>query len=169
MTRHVLHTALAAILGLSATSALADHHNPLDACVKASQQKHPGKMTSLSSEIEDGKAQFEIDIHGNDGFGWEVECNAATGKINRVEREIKGSSTEFTSKAKLRLDEAMKLALDKYPGEIVNTEYDIEDDGEVSYEFIIRTTSGKMIEIEVDATDGKLAGEEEILYHIGGR
>lgn len=167
MIRPFLHTSLAAALALATHTALADHHNPLDSCVKATLEKHPGKMTSLSSEIEDGKAQFEIDIHGNDGFGWEVECDAATGKINRIEREIRANSDEFKSKAKLRLDQAMKLALDKYPGNVLNTEYDIEDDGEISYEFIIRTTNGKTVEIEVDATDGKLAGEEEVLYRIG--
>lgn len=167
MNRTLLHIALAAALTATAGIAQADHHNPLDACVKAALAKHPGKMTSLSSEIEDGKAQFEIDIHGNDGFGWEAECDAATGKINRIERELRANAQEFKSKAKLRLDQAMKLALDKYPGDVVNTEYDIEDDGEISYEFIIRTDSGKTIEIEVDATDGKLAGEEEVLYRIG--
>ncbi len=43
----------------------------------------------------------------------------------------------------------------------------MEDDGEISYEFVIRTNNGKMIEIEVDAVTGKLAGEEEVLYRIG--
>lgn len=167
MPRPFLPSVLAAALALTAHTALADHHNPLDACVKSALAKHPGKMTSLSSEIEDGKAQFEIDIHGNDGFGWEAECDAASGKVNRIEKEIRATSEEFKSRAKLRLDQAMKLALDKYPGDVLNTEYDIEDDGEASYEFIIRTTSGKTVEIEVDATDGKLAGEEEVLYRIG--
>ena len=46
-------------------------------------------------------------------------------------------------------------------------EDDMEDDDEISYEFVIRTNNGKMIEIEVDAVTGKLAGEEEVLYRIG--
>lgn len=167
MNRTLLRISLAAALGFLAQAGQADHHTPLDTCVKAVLAKHPGKMTSLSSEIEDGKPQFEIDIQGQDGQGWEAECDAATGKVNRIERELRANSEEFKSKAKLRLDQAMKLALDKYPGDVLNTEYDIEDDGEISYEFIIRTTSGKIIEIEVDATDGKLAGEEEVLYRIG--
>lgn len=166
MRMHTLPLIVAGIFSAS-LMAQASPSTPLDQCVKAALAKHPGKMQSFSAEIEDGKAQFEIDIKGSDGNGWEVECDAASGKINRFEREIRASSKEFKSKAKLRLDAAMKNALDKYPGEIINTEYDIEDDGEISYEFIIKTDAGKTVEIEVDAVSGKLAGEEEVLYHIG--
>jgi uncharacterized membrane protein YkoI len=149
--------------------ALAAEPIPLDLCVKAALEAHPGKIKSLSSEIEDGKSQFELDIKGLDGKYWEVECDALTGKINRTEREIRAHSTEFKSKAKISREEATKTALAKYPGKVINTEYDIEDDGEISYEFIIQTKEGKYIEVEVDAVTGKLAGEEEVLYHIGGK
>lgn len=149
--------------------ALAAEPTPLDLCVKAVLEAHPGKIKSLSSEIEDGKSQFELDIKGLDGKYWEVECDALTGKINRTEREIRAHSTEFKSKAKISREDATKTALAKYPGKVINTEYDIEDDGEISYEFIIQTKEGKYIEVEVDAVTGKLAGEEEVLYHIGGK
>lgn len=166
MNLKLLNIGLATALVAMTTAA---HAAPtaLDHCVKAAQDKHPGKLMSLSSEIEDGKSQYEIDIQGQDGFGWEAECDAATGKINRIEREIRANAKEFKSKAKVRLDAAIKIALDKYPGDVLNTEYDMEDDGEISYEFVIRTNNGKMIEIEVDAVTGKLAGEEEVLYRIG--
>ena len=166
MNKTLLNLVLASVVSAGSGTVLAAA-NPLDACVEAALAAHPGRLESLSSEIEDGKSQFEIDINGKDGFGWEIECDAATGKIKRTEREIRAHSTEFKSRAKIRLDAAMKIALDKYPGDIYNTEFDSEDDGEISYEFIIKTDSGKMIEVEVDAVTGKLAGEEEILYRIG--
>lgn len=166
MNLKLLNIGLATAL-LAMTTAAHAAPTALDNCVKAAQDKHPGKLMSLSSEIEDGKSQYEIDIQGQDGFGWEAECDAATGKINRIEREIRANAKEFKSKAKVRLDAAIKIALDKYPGDVLNTEYDMEDDGEISYEFVIRTNNGKMIEIEVDAVTGKLAGEEEVLYRIG--
>jgi uncharacterized membrane protein YkoI len=147
-------------------SAHAAHTTPLDTCVKASQAKHPGKMVSLASEIEDGKSQFEIDIKADDGTAWEVECSASSGKILRIEREIQPDAAEFKSKAKLSEADARKLALAKYPGEVVHVENDLEDDGEISYEYVIKTKD-KYIEIEVDAESGKLAGYEEVLYHIG--
>ncbi|HSI22469.1 MAG TPA: PepSY domain-containing protein [Methylophilaceae bacterium] len=166
MTHKLLTIGLAAALA-AITSAAHAAPTALDNCVKAALDKHPGKLASLSSEIEDGKSQYEIDIQGQDGFGWEAECDAATGKINRIEREIRANAKEFKSKAKVRLDAAMKIALDKYPGDVLNTEYDMENDGEISYEFVIRTSPGKTVEIEVDAVTGKLAGEEEVLYRIG--
>lgn len=152
----------------AASSLQAAELTPLDICVKSILQNHPGKMVSLSSEIEDGKSQYEIDIKGKDGKNWEVECDAKTGKVNRLEGEIDANSSEFKSKAKITLEQASKLALQKYPGKIIHNEFDLEKDGEISYEFIIKTNGGKMIEIEVDAESGKLAGEEEVLYHIGG-
>ncbi len=167
MNKSLISIALAGILTISINPANAAHHDPLSACVKVALAKHPGRMDSLSYEFEDGKSQFEIDIKGNDGRNWEVECDASSGKINRIEREISASAPEFKSKAKIRLDAALKIALDKYPGDVINIEYDLEDDGEISYEFIIKTQDGKTIEIEVDAESGKLAGYEEVIYRIG--
>ena len=62
----------------------------------------------------------------------------------------------------MSLEAAQKTALKKYPGEIVETEYEIEPDGAASYEFDIKTRSGKEMKVEVDATSGKIveAGEE---------
>ena len=167
MKQRLITLVLLGALATLTNPAYAAKDTPLDACVKAALAKHPGKMVSLSSEIEDGKSQFEIDIKGDDGSNWEVECDAKTGKIIRFEREIKDNAAEFKGKAKLSQEAAIKAALDRYPGKILNTEYDIEDDGEISYEFIIKTEAGKIIEIEVDAVSGKLAGYEEVLYHIG--
>lgn len=157
----------AGMLTLTLSSAYAATPTPLDTCVKAVLSKHPGKVVSLSSEVEDGRAQYELDVKGADGSAWEAECDARTGRLLRIEREIKSNSADFKSKAKLSEDEAKKLALNKYPGDVLNTEYDIEDDGEISYEFIIHTKSGKIVEVEVDAISGKLAGDETVNYRIG--
>jgi len=167
MSNQWIRVAVASLFLGSAFVAQSAEVNALDACVASSLQKHPGKIVSLASEVEDGKKQYELDIKGNDGRNWEVECNAKTGKINRVEQEISPNDAAFKSKAKIRLDQAIKSALDKYPGHIVNIEYDLEDDGEISYEFMIETVDGKAIEIEVDAVNGKLAGFETVNYRIG--
>jgi uncharacterized membrane protein YkoI len=59
-------------------------------------------------------------------------------------------------------------ALKAHPGEIIETEYEIESNGDASYEFDIKTKEGKEIKMEVDAATGKIIenGEEEI-YQIG--
>ncbi len=46
-------------------------------------------MHTLEAEISDGKAQYEFDIKGKDGKGWEVEVDAVTGKLEEnPEQEI---------------------------------------------------------------------------------
>jgi uncharacterized membrane protein YkoI len=46
-------------------------------------------------------------------------------------------------------------------------EYDIESNGDASYEFDILTKGGKEMKVEVDASTGKLVEESEELYQIG--
>lgn len=50
----------------------------------------------------------------------------------------------------------------------METEYEIESNGDASYEFDIKTPDGKELKMEVDAATGKIVenGEEEI-YQIG--
>jgi uncharacterized membrane protein YkoI len=150
--------------------AYADKHggkyDDLGSCVAAALQVHPGKVTAVRGEIEDGVTQYELDIEGKDGKNWEAECDAKTGKILETEAEVSGNDPAFISKAKVSLDVALKTALAKYPGSVLKTEYELEGDG-ASYEFDIITKDGKMIEVEVNAIDGTLGAPEEVLYDIG--
>lgn len=160
---------IAALFSLAAVPvAHAAKYDDLGACYKAAQDLHPGKVTSVRGELENGKVQYELDIDGNDGKQWEVECDAKTGKVLETEGEVAGNDPAFTSKAKVSLDAAVKTALVKYPGAITKIEYEIEADGGVAYEFDILTNDGKLLEVEVDAVTGKLGDPEEVLYQIGG-
>ncbi|HUF20055.1 MAG TPA: PepSY domain-containing protein [Burkholderiales bacterium] len=143
------------------------HSDALGACLKAGLSAYPGKAVSVRFEIEGGKHQYEVDIKGNDGKSWEVECDAKTGKVLQVEREVKADDPEFTSKAKVRLDAALKTALDRYPGSVMKIEYEIEKGGNVAYEFDIKSSGGRLLEVEVDAVTGELKDSEEVLWHIG--
>lgn len=159
---------MAAVAVFSTSVAHADMHgNPLGTCVGEGLAAHPGEAIGVRFEIEDGKHQYEVDIKGNDARHWEIECDARTGKLLETEREVAADSPEFTSPAKVRLDAAMKTALDKFPGTIVKTEYEIENGGKVAYEFDIRRRDGKLLEVEVDAVTGKLSDPEEVLWQIG--
>lgn len=159
---------LAAVMSMAfAPAAYAAKYDDLGSCYKAAMEMYPGKVTSVRGEIEDGKVQYELDIAGNDGKEWEVECDAKTGKVTDSEQEVAGNDQAFTSKAKVTLDVAIKAALAKYPGAVSKIEYEIEKDG-VAYEFDILTKDGKVLEVEVDAVTGKVGDPEEVLYQIGG-
>ncbi|HEY8355456.1 MAG TPA: PepSY domain-containing protein [Methylophilaceae bacterium] len=165
MKKNILLVALFSLAAIPVTHA--DTHDALGACVKAAQKLYPGKITSVRGEIEDGKVQYELDIDGNDGKQWEVECDAKTGKVLETEGETTGNDPAFISKAKVSLADAVKAALAKYPGTISKIEYEIESDG-VAYEFDILTKDGRVLEVEVNAITGEIDDPEEVLYEIGG-
>ncbi len=165
--RRKLLTAMAMSLLMVPAAHAGKQGDALEACVNAGLAAHPGKAVSVRLELEDGKRQHEVDIKGKDGKLWEVECDAKTGKLLETEREVHADATEFTGKAKVRLDAAMKTALDKHPGTIMKIEYEIENSGSVAYEFDIKTADGKTLEVEVDAVTGKLSDPEEVLFQVG--
>jgi hypothetical protein len=70
----------------------------------------------------------------------------------------------FKEKARISLEEAKAIALKKYPGTIVETEFEIEADGSASYEFDIARKNGKEMKVEVDATSGKIVEANRELW-----
>lgn len=169
MKNNILTLALAAALFAPAAQAAAAPADPLGACVKAAQKVHPGQIRTLRAEIEDGQHQYELVIKGNDGKVWGVECNSKTAKITEDEQVVRPDDPAFTSRAKISLDAALKAALAKYPGTVVRFEYEIEpDENDVAYEFDIKQADGRILEVEVSATTGKVEEPEEVLYQIGG-
>jgi len=159
-----------AILSLVSSVAFADSHTHkgrMETCMKAALKKHPGEVVSLEAEVEKGRgAIYEFDIKGADGKEWEVECVAKTGKVYEEELDVDPNSDEFKSKAKVSMEDAKKTALEKFAGEVVSTEYELED-GNPVYEFDIKMSSGKEMEVEVDAVTGKIGETEEEVYEIG--
>lgn len=145
-----------------------NHKSGLDMCVKNSMKMHPGEIVSLRAEMEEDNHQFELDINADDGMMWEVECDSKTGKVLEVERSVAADDEEFTSQAKVSLDEALAKVLAEYPGVLLNIEYEIEPEGEASYEFDIQDEEGQVWEVEVNAISGKLKSAEKVIYQIGG-
>jgi len=143
------------------------HTGKMESCMKAALAKHPGSVISMEAEIEDGKPTYEFDIKGTDGKEWEVECAAKTGKLIEEEEEVDAKDPRFASKAKVSFDDAKKTALAAHPGEVIESETAIESNGDISYEFDIKTKDGKEIEVEVDAVSGKIIETEEETYQIG--
>lgn len=164
---HIVLTLSSFTLAIAAGAAEA-HSGKLESCVKAALAKHPGKILSLEAEIEKGKPIYELDIKGKDGKEWEIECDAATGKLTEEEQEVANADDEaFKAKAKVTEEEARKTALGRKAGEVIEVEYNLEADGNPSYEFDIVDKDGKEWEIEVDAVTGKVLEEERELFQIG--
>jgi len=54
---------------------------------KMALEKYPGKVTSSELEIADGRAVYEVEIDTADGRELEVQVDAATGEIGKIEVE----------------------------------------------------------------------------------
>ena len=140
----------------------------MEACMKAALAKREGEVVKLEFKDESGVPIYEFEVLGKDGKSWELECNANQGKITEEEQEVDNADDAlFKAKAKITLEQAKEIALKAHPGEVVEVEYEIESDGNASYEFDIQTSKGE-IKLEVDATTGKIIEDNENeLYQIG--
>ena len=176
MNKKIVVIALAsAFMSTQAYAGTHAHTGKMETCMKAALAKHPGEVLTLEAEIENGKPIYEFDIKGKDGKEWEVECDAKTGKVTEVEQEVADADAPafsaddpaFKEKAKISQEDAKKIALAKYPGEVVDTEFAIESDGNPSYEFDIKTADGKEWEVEVSAVTGKILEVEQEIYQVG--
>ena len=168
MKKHLISALVSAMVISSPVIAAEKFTGKLETCMKAALAKHAGEIISLEAELDKGKAIYEFDIKGKDGKEWEVECAAASGKVIEENLEVTDATDPaFKVKAKITQDEAKKVALAKYAGEVVETEFKIEVNGNPSYEFDIKTPDGKEYEIEIDAVTGKVVGDQIEIYQIG--
>lgn len=168
-------TLLAAVItaGFSGI-ALADHEtikpksfDSLGKCVKAALTKHDGKIVKVELKSEKKAPVYEFDIESKDGTAWDVECDVKTSKITEIEQEVKADDAKFKAVAKVSEADAKATALKAHPGTVVETEYEIEDDGKVSYEFDILEADNEEVKVEVDAVTGKIVEVDYEVYQVG--
>ncbi len=78
------------------------HNATLNQCIKVALERHPGAITEVEVELEDGKTIIDVDVQGKDGKNWEVECDAATGEVleDTEESDDKEESDKKDSGAK---------------------------------------------------------------------
>jgi uncharacterized membrane protein YkoI len=157
-----------------ATSVTADQHAKLpktkygiEHCVTQALKVKPGLVSKSELKVEDKVPVYEFTIDSENGQVWDVECSTATGKVIETEEQVSSADDpKFQSKMKVTEAEARKTALKAYPGKVSKVEYEIEEDGAVSYEFDIIKDNVER-KIEVDATSGKIVENEVELNQIG--
>ena len=163
--KNILITLSLLILALFTTTAMAEgghfnrHHEGLHACLKAASAIKDGYYAKVEylTMTQQGVAAYEIEIHDKDKVEWELICNSVTGDITEIEREVDSASDPlFKRHMKVDRDAAAKTALELYPGKLVHTEYEIEANGDASYEFDIYDHPGTTYKVEVDAATGEI-------------
>jgi uncharacterized membrane protein YkoI len=99
---------------------------------------------------------------------WEFMCNAKTGKITEQETEANSATDEsFKKLMKVSEDDAKATALKAHAGTITEVEYEIEANGNPSYEFDIISDKGVETKVEVDAISGKVIETATESWEVG--
>jgi uncharacterized membrane protein YkoI len=138
-----------------------------ETCLTAALKAKPGTVVKVELKTEKGIPIYEFDIE-RDGKAWDVECDGHTGKVTEIEEEVAGpDAPAFKAKAKISVDEAKKIATTKYPGEVIEIEYEIQSNGDAAYEFDIVGKDGKEWKVEVDAASGKIIEANQEFAQIG--
>lgn len=140
----------------------------LETCLQAALTKMSGDVIKVEFKQERNTPTYEIEIAGKDKT-MEYECDANTGEITEEEQEVDSIDHPlFKAKNKIGLERAKAIALKAHPGEIVEMEFEIESNGDASYEFDIRQADGKEVKLEVDAATGAIIEDDEReIYQIG--
>ncbi len=114
------------------------------------------------------KPFYEFEIKDAKGSEWEFMCDAKTGKITEMESEVGSVDDDaFKKNAKVTEKEAVDIALKAHPGTVHEIEYEIEENGDASYEIDIVNDKGVETKVEVNAANGKLIEVSTEVWEIG--
>lgn len=143
----------------------------LGACLSAASAiksaEQPGDFTKVEylNPSADGGPTYEIELRDASGQEWEFMCNASSGQIYEIEQEA-SSVDDPRFDAGVGEDAARETVLDLYGGEVGEVEYEIESNGQSSYEIDVYA-DGTEWKIEVDAASGEIIEVHVEKWEIG--
>ena len=139
-----------------------------ETCLGKAAALRPGQVIKVELKREDGKELYEFDIRDQQNRDWDIECAAASGEIIEIEEEIFGiNDPRFSEQMKIDYRQAKANALEHYPGEIIEIEYELEQSGLAVYEFDILQSSGREMKIEINARTGELHETSVEIWQVG--
>jgi len=131
--------------------------------IKGALEKAPGRVVDFELRSKSGKTTWEVDILGADGKVVEVDVDADTGVVTDSESsEPKAGSAErvvMIQTAKVEATDAIKVALEKAPGRVVDLELRNKA-GKTTWEVDILSGDGKVVEADIDADTGAVRDSE---------
>ncbi|MCK9635268.1 MAG: PepSY domain-containing protein [Methylobacter tundripaludum] len=158
----------ALVLGLATSVSSYAAGQPMDKCIAAIQKQKTGEFIKLEKLNVAGKPFYEFEIKDSSGVEWEFMCDAKTGKITETESEVSKADDEaFKKNAKITEKEAVDIALKAHPGTVQEVEYEIEKNGDASYEIDIVNDKAVETKVEVNAANGKIIEVSTEAWEIG--
>lgn len=139
-----------------------------ETCREKATALRPGQVIKVELKEEQGEEIYEFDIRDEQNRDWDIECAADSGEIVEIEEEVFGvNDPRFSAQMKIGYREAKNKALAHYPGEIIEIEYELEQDGLAVYEFDILQSSGREMKIEINARNGELHETSIEIWQVG--
>lgn len=144
----------------------------LETCLETALETRAGRVIKLEMKRQRGELVYEFDIRDHNGQDWDLECSAETGRILEIEREVATPNhPDFAAWQRISEHQARQRALAAWPGEIVEVEYEIEENGRAVFEFDIYRADGTTMKVEIDSGQAEAADEvhefSEKLWQIG--
>lgn len=152
----VIH--IAAVLGLSMFAAIGHAADQgLETCIQAVKKEKAGDLIKLEKLNVAGKGVYELEVVDANRVEWEFMCDADSGKITERETEVADPNSQaFKKNVKVTLEDAIAIAVKAYPGTVQEVEYEVEENGNSSYEIDIVDDKGVETKVEVDAATGNI-------------
>ena len=140
----------------------------VDAIHSAMKKVPGGKVVQAELEVENGEAEFEVEIVAADGKHMEIDVDAVTGTAGDAVEEKQTSETnsddekaeDAAAKAKVTLLQAIDAAQKRVPG---GKAYEASSEMEKgNLIFTIEFLAGdKIMDVQVDPSTGKVISVEE--------
>jgi uncharacterized membrane protein YkoI len=158
-------------IGILAVAPVAADTEELDDCLEQVYEiKHTKDFVKVEylSVTHDGDPSFEIEARDADGMEWEFMCEADDGEIYEIEQEV-GSADDpwFKKHSQVSEQQARQTVTDLYPGTVKEIEYEIESNGDVTYELDVIDDQGTEFKVEVDAVSGDVIEVHVEEWEIG--
>jgi uncharacterized membrane protein YkoI len=142
----------------------------IEACLEAATAVIPGEYVKVEflSPSAEGVPAYEIELRDARGREWELMCDAVTGRVFEIEQEA-GSVDDplFRGRARISEAQALETVRNLYPGVVREVEFEIESNGDPSYEIDIVNEDGTEFKIEVDAVSGAIIEVAVERWEIG--
>ncbi|QSR83978.1 PepSY domain-containing protein [Methylacidimicrobium sp. B4] len=142
-----------------------------EACLKTALAVKPGKVREVEIERDErGTKLYKFEVEDREGKEWKLLVQARSGRLLETEEDVDRGNPAFESGAKISLDEARRIALERVPGKVKEVERKLESEGTPVYEVeIVPRGGGGEREVEIDAVSGSIREMREEEYEIGGQ
>jgi uncharacterized membrane protein YkoI len=143
---------------LASLSSVADAVTLQD-CLAAVAQVKTGRYVKVEflSVTQRGGPTYEFEVLDAQSREWELMCSALSGRVYEIEQEVASPwHPLFSERAKIDEGRAREHALKLYPGTVQAIEYEIESNGDATYELDIADADGHQFKVEVSAITGEV-------------